>query len=121
MEHMTHKDPATRRSAITCVAQLAQGDISSLSLVDQKMNLLEILKQTRSDKNKPVREITGKCLSLVRLLTEYENIIEQVAHTRNQQNLATFSPNQIRTSESDVDFVNNILNQEPMSAQNYEQ
>ena len=80
---MLHKDSGTKRCAITCIAQLAQGDISSLSLVDHKLHLLDILKQTRSDKNKPVREITSKCLSLVRLLSEYENIIEQVAQARN--------------------------------------
>jgi hypothetical protein len=47
---------------------------------------------------KPVRDITSKALTALRQVPE------------NKQYLATFSPNQLRTSETDVDLMINIQN-----------
>ena len=98
IEFVSSQDWATKRSAIACIAQLAQGQISCKGLVNFKASIKQVLNETRSDKIKPVRDITSKALTALRQVPE------------NKQYLATFSPNQLRTSETDVDLMINIQN-----------
>ena len=52
---------------------------------------------------KPVRDITSKALQSLRQVPDPDPKFVQ-------QNLATFSPNQLRTSETEVDLMVNIQN-----------
>lgn len=102
VDYASNQDWAIKRSAIACIAQIAQGQVSCKRLTNFKVGIKQALEETRSDKMRPVRDITSKALTALRQVPEPKQYA--------QQNLATFSPNQLKTSESDMDLMINIQN-----------